>query len=107
VERLATRVTIIREGRTVETGTIESMRHLHRNQVHAQVSGPAPDLSGIAGVHDVVAADGSVSCAVDPEAMPAVLAALTAAGVRTLTSTPPTLEELFLDVYRQPQSGAR
>ncbi len=45
--------------------------------------------------------DGSVvSCTVEPEALPAVLTAITAAGVRTLTSTPPTLEELFLDAYR-------
>ncbi len=107
VERLARRVTIIREGRAVETGTIEAMRHLHRNQVHAQLSGPAPDLGGLPGVHDVVVADGSVSCSVDPEAMAPVLAALTTAGVQTLTSTPPTLEELFLDVYREPQAGRR
>ena len=107
VERLATRVTIIRDGRTVETGSIAEMRHLHRNKVSAETSGDAPDLSAIAGVHDLVRADGSVSCSVDPDAMPAVLAALTQAGVRTLTSTPPTLEDLFLDVYREPQAEGR
>lgn len=100
VERLAARVTIIREGRAVETGSLEQMRHLHRNHVRAEVSGVVPDLSGLPGVYDVKVDGRSVECAVDPEALPDVLAALTAAGVLTLTSGPPTLEELFLDAYR-------
>jgi len=100
VERLADRVTIIREGRTVETGTLEDLRHLHRSHVRAEVSGDVPDLAGIAGVHDVTVDGRTVSCTVDPEGLPAVLEALTRAGVRTLTSVPPTLEELFLDAYR-------
>jgi ABC-2 type transport system ATP-binding protein len=100
VERLARRVTIIRAGRAVETGTLEEMRHLHRNRIEAELSGPAPDLTAVAGVHDVVVDGSRVSCSVAPEALPQVLGQLTAAGVRTLTSAPPTLEELFLDVYR-------
>ena len=100
VERLADRVTIIREGRTVETGTLDQLRHLHRSHVRAQVSGPPPDLSRIAGVFDVSVAERTLSCTVDPEGLPPVLEALTQAGVITLTSTPPTLEELFLDAYR-------
>ena len=49
VERLADRVTIIREGRTVETGTLEDLRHLRRSHVRAQVAGPVPDLAGLPG----------------------------------------------------------
>ena len=100
VERLADRVTIIRDGRAVESGALEDMRHLHRSKVRAEVVGRVPDLSGVPGVHEL-AVDGSVvSCTVEPEGLPAVLTALTGAGVRTLTSTPPSLEELFLDAYR-------
>ena len=106
VERLADRVTIIRDGRTVETGTLEEMRHLRRNNVRAEVAGPVPDLSVIAGVHDVVVDGQVVTCSVDPEAMSQVLGALTAAGVHSLTSTPQTLEELFLDVYRADPGGS-
>jgi ABC-2 type transport system ATP-binding protein len=106
VERLAQRVTIIREGRTVETGTLEQMRHLHRSNVRAEVAGAVPDLSGIAGVHDIVVDGRQVSCSVDPEGLSAVLAALTTSGVRSLTSTPPTLEELFLDAYRSEPGDA-
>ncbi|MEZ0580640.1 ATP-binding cassette domain-containing protein [Nocardioides sp. MH1] len=107
VERLADRVTIIREGRTVETGTLASLRHLHRSKVVATVSGELPDLAGVVGVHDLAVDGAQVSCTVDPDALPEVLAALTAAGVVALTSTPPTLEELFLDAYRQPTGSGR
>jgi ABC-2 type transport system ATP-binding protein len=102
VERLADRVTIIREGRAVETGSLEDLRHLHRNHVRAEVTQAVPDLAGVPGVHDVIVEGQTVSCTVDPDGLPLVLDALTRAGVRTLTSTPPTLEELFLDAYRRP-----
>ena len=98
VERLADRVTIIRQGRTVETGSLAALRHLRRNHVRAQITGTlAPYLPG---VHDLQVVDGSVTCAVDPDGLPGLLAALDAAGVDALTCTPPSLEELFLDAYR-------
>jgi ABC-2 type transport system ATP-binding protein len=106
VERLADRVTIIREGRAVETGTLEDLRHLHRSHVRATVTGTVPVLTGVEGVYDVVVAGQGVSCTVDPAGLPLVLEALTRAGVLTLTSTPPTLEELFLDAYRRPEDVA-
>jgi ABC-2 type transport system ATP-binding protein len=100
VERLADRVTIIRSGRAVETGTLAELRHLRRCKVVAEVAGPVPDLSRLAGVADVRVDGQVVTCSVEPEAMTDVLGALTAAGVRSLTSAPPTLEELFLEAYR-------
>jgi ABC-2 type transport system ATP-binding protein len=100
VERLADRVTIIRQGRTIESGALKDMRHLHRSNVRAEVSSTPPDLARIPGVYDVVVEGPQVSCSVSPEALPEVLAALTAAGVVALTSAPPSLEELFLDAYR-------
>ena len=64
VERLADRVTIIRDGRVVESGSLQEMRHLHRSRVRAEVTGQMPDLTGVPGVHDV-SVDGSVvSCTV-------------------------------------------
>jgi ABC-2 type transport system ATP-binding protein len=100
VERLADRVTIIREGRVAETGTLEDMRHLHRSRVRAEVVGEVPDLTGLPGVHDWSVEGPRIACSVDPDTLPQVLTALTAAGIRSLTSSPPTLEELFLDAYR-------
>lgn len=98
VERLADRVTIIRQGRTVETGTLAELRHLRRNHVRAQIIGTMP--ADLPGVHDLATTDGAVTCTVDPDGLPGLLAALTAAGVESLTCTPPSLEELFLDAYR-------
>lgn len=100
VERLADRVTIIRSGRTVESGSLEELRHLRRNRVRAEVSGPVPDLVGLDGVHDVAVDGHVVSASVDPSGLPPLLSALHHAGVVSLTSSPPTLEELFLDAYR-------
>jgi ABC-2 type transport system ATP-binding protein len=100
VERLANRVTIIRAGKAVETGTLEEMRHLHRNRIRAVVAGAVPELGGLPGIHEVSVDGHEVTCTVDPDGLGQVLSLLTAAGVSALTSTPPTLEELFLDVYR-------
>jgi ABC-2 type transport system ATP-binding protein len=100
VERLADRVTIIREGRAVESGTLDELRHLRRSRITATV-GRIPDRLGeLAGVHDLSVDGSSLSLTVDPDALPVVLKSLTEAGVTALTSAPPTLEELFLDAYR-------
>jgi ABC-2 type transport system ATP-binding protein len=97
-EALADRVTIIRAGRTVETGTLAELRHLTRTTVDAELDGPLPPDS-LPGAHDV-ALDGSrLHCQVDNAALNEVLRRLTAVGVRTLTCRPPTLEELFLRHY--------
>lgn len=103
VERLADRVTIIRDGRVVESGTLADLRHLHRARVTAVVAGAVPDLRSIEGVHDVVVTGQQLECTVEPAALSAVLEAVTGAGVTALTSTPPTLEDLFLDAYRSPE----
>ena len=101
VERLADRVTIIRSGRTVESGYARaSCATSRRNRVRAEVSGPVPDLAGLDGVHDVTVDGCVVSASVDPSGLPPLLSALHHAGVVSLTSSPPTLEELFLDAYR-------
>jgi ABC-2 type transport system ATP-binding protein len=100
VERLADRVTIIREGRAVESGTLAELRHLRRSRIQATVDRVPDGLADITGVHHLTVDGQTVTCTVDPDALPHVLGRLTAAGVSALTSTPPTLEELFLDAYR-------
>ena len=97
-EALADRVTIIRAGRTVETGTLAELRHLTRTTVDAELDGPL-SLDGLPGLHDVDLAGTRLRCEVDNPALNEVLRRLTAAGVRTLTCRPPTLEELFLRQY--------
>ena len=104
-EALSDRVTIIREGRTAETGTLAQMRHLTRDLVDAQTAGPVR-LDDLPGVHDLVTDGLRVRCEVDHGALDEVLGRLHQAGVRTLTCRPPTLEELFLRHYSAERSVA-
>jgi ABC-2 type transport system ATP-binding protein len=97
-EALADRVTIIRAGRTVETGTLAELRHLTRTAVDAELDGPVA-LDDLPGVHDADLEGTRLRCEVDNAALNDVLRRLTAVGVRTLTCRPPTLEELFLRHY--------
>ncbi len=99
VEKLCDRVTIIRAGRVVESGTLAELRHLTRTSVTAELSAPAPELAGLAGVHDLEEQGSRVAFDVDTAQLDAALRVLTAVGVRTLTSQPPTLEEMFLRHY--------
>ena len=99
VEALCDRVSIIRKGRTVETGTLADMRHLTRTCVTADLAGEPNGLSGLPGVHDLDIQGRRVKLQVETDQLDAVLRQLGESGVRSLTSTPPTLEELFLRHY--------
>jgi ABC-2 type transport system ATP-binding protein len=99
VEALCDRVTIIRKGRRVETGTLADLRHLTRTSITAELAQPPNGLAGLPGVHDAEVQGTTVRLQVDTDRLDAVLRQLTVAGVRSLTSTPPTLEELFLRHY--------
>ncbi|MFF1837800.1 ATP-binding cassette domain-containing protein [Streptomyces sp. NPDC058231] len=99
VESLCDRVSIIRQGRTVETGSLAEMRHLTRTSITAELAGAPDGLAHLPGVHGVDVQGLRVTLQVDTDKLDAVLGALTSSGVRSLTSTPPTLEELFLRHY--------
>jgi ABC-2 type transport system ATP-binding protein len=101
VEALCDRITIIREGRTVETGTLTDLRHLTRTSIEAELTGPVDGLADLQGVHGLRAEDGRVFFDVDAEALEPALRKLVGVGVRSLVSQPPTLEELFLRQYRK------
>ncbi|MGP4101320.1 ABC transporter ATP-binding protein [Nonomuraea sp. KM90] len=103
VEALCDRVTIIRDGRTVETGTLAELRHLTRTSIEAELAAPVPAarLADLPGVHDLSADGGRVRFTVDTAALDPVLRRLADAGVRGLVSRPPTLEELFLRHYER------
>ncbi len=100
VGALCDRVSIVRDGRTVESGTLAELRHLSRTSIDAAVTHPPHDLQKLRGVHDLRVDGDRVRCQVDDETLAEVLGRLSAAGVRALTCQPPTLEELFLRHYR-------
>ena len=103
VEALCDRVTIIREGVVVESGTMAQLRHLALTAVSADLTNVPEGLADLPGVHDVVVQGQRISASVEAKGMPALMAALSAGGVTALTSAPPTLEELFLRHYREAQ----
>ncbi|QEV19243.1 ABC transporter ATP-binding protein [Streptomyces alboniger] len=104
VETLCDRVSIIRKGQTVESGSLTELRHLTRTSVTAELAGPPGGLSRLPGVHDLDVTGHRVKLQVDTDKLDAVLRSLTESGVRSLTSTPPTLEELFLRHYQDDTS---
>ncbi|GIH04871.1 tetronasin ABC transporter ATP-binding protein [Rhizocola hellebori] len=99
VEALCDRVSIIRLGKTVETGTLTQLRHLTRTFISAELATPPNGLGSMAGVHDLHVSDNHVKLQVDSAQLDPVLRQLTSHGVRSLVSQPPTLEELFLRHY--------
>ncbi|MFC4128061.1 ABC transporter ATP-binding protein [Nocardia rhizosphaerae] len=110
VEHLCDRVTIIRAGRTVESGSLDQLRHLSRTAITAELVGDPGDLSALPGVADVELDGSTLRCQVDAEHLGELIRVLGAAGVRSLTSAPPTLEELFLRHYHvgaETEAGVR
>ncbi|GHE66410.1 ABC transporter ATP-binding protein [Streptomyces vinaceus] len=105
VETLCDRVSIIRKGRTVETGTLADLRHLTRTSISAELAGPPNGIAHLPGVHDVEVRGLKIRLQADTDKLDAVLRSLADSGVRSLTSTPPTLEELFLRHYADDVHG--
>ncbi|HEY3503581.1 MAG TPA: ABC transporter ATP-binding protein [Actinocatenispora sp.] len=99
-EALCDRVSIIRAGRLVDSGSLDELRHLSRTTITARISGAADGLAHLPGVHDFTAEGDHVRLTVDNTELATVLGLLSHSGVRSLTSNPPTLEELFLRHYR-------
>ncbi len=101
VEALCDRVSIVRNGRTVETGTLADLRHLTRTSITAELAAPPAGLAEVPGVHDLDLHGDRIRLEVDSIHLSDVLAVLTRAGIRSLVSQPPTLEELFLRHYER------
>jgi ABC-2 type transport system ATP-binding protein len=98
-EALSDRLSIIRAGRVVETGTLAQMRHLLRTSVTAVLRSEPDGLTALDGLHDVVVDGTTVTCQADAEALDGLLKSLTAVGVVSLTTAPPSLEQVFLQHY--------
>ena len=99
VEVLADRISIIRQGQIVQTGTLSEMRHLTRTTFTVETSRPADALSGVEGIHDLRRVDGQVRFEVDGEHVDFAMKRLVDLGVRSLVAQPPTLEQLLLRHY--------
>jgi ABC-2 type transport system ATP-binding protein len=100
VEALCDRVSIIRQGVVVESGTMAQLRHLTRTSVVAEVEMVPAGLEHLPGVHDVLVDGHRVTASVESHGLSPLMASLGSGGLTSLTTAPPTLEELFLRHYR-------
>ncbi|MFC6171882.1 ABC transporter ATP-binding protein [Loigolactobacillus jiayinensis] len=99
VERLADKVAIIRQGKIVETGTLDELRHLTRSTVRLVAEQDPHDLATLRGVYDFTQKGAQVTFSVDNSALNTVLRAVTTLGVKKFEVVPPTLEDLFMRHY--------
>jgi ABC-2 type transport system ATP-binding protein len=99
VEALCDRVTIIRAGRTVEAGTLASLRQLTRTSIVVQTERPPEGIAEHPGVHGFDDRGPTLRFDVDTHELAEVIRRLSAAGIVSLQSNPPTLEEMFLRHY--------
>ncbi|AHK47468.1 putative ATP-binding component of a transport system (plasmid) [Ensifer adhaerens OV14] len=106
VEALCGRISIIRSGRMVESGTLAELGHLTSTIVVADLKTPNADLAHLAGVKDVKRDGQRFSFQVDANHIGETIAYLSALGITGLTVRPPTLEALFLRHYQSDGRGA-
>lgn len=99
VERLCDKVSIIRDGTIIETGTMTELRHLTRTSITVETERPVQELETRFGVHNVRKENNGLIFAVDTKEINGVMAFLTGFGIIKLESSPPTLEELFMSHY--------
>ena len=98
VETLADRVSIIREGRIVQSGTLADMRGQTRTTIRAELATPA-SADVLTGLRDVTVDGSRLWATVDTARVGEAMAQLTPLGLRSLTVEPPSLESLFLQLY--------
>jgi ABC-2 type transport system ATP-binding protein len=99
VEALCDRISIIRRGQVVESGTLADLRHLTRTSIQAELSSSPNGLAKLPGVHGLDVEGNRVRCEVDTAQLDGLMKQLAASGIKSLVAQPPTLEELFLRHY--------
>lgn len=99
VEALADRVSIIRQGKIVQSGTLNGMRHLTRTTIEAETHRPVTGLERLPGIHNLETTDGRIRFAVDGGHLDAAVKHVSGFGLSAMTSHPPTLEEIMLRHY--------
>lgn len=99
-EALCDRITIIRDGKTAASGTLSELRHLHRVHVSVATKKPLDDLTKYEGLHNIqIKGEKHAEFEVDAHALDLTMRKLSVLGLEHLTSTPPSLESLFIHHY--------
>ncbi|MFD1363582.1 ABC transporter ATP-binding protein [Lentibacillus salinarum] len=105
VERLCDRVGIIRDGKMIESGSLDELRHLTRTNLNVETKQPIIDLDKMQGVHNVERKEQKFSLQVNTEDLDDVIRHISQFGVLKLESAPPTLEDLFMRHYEGDSGG--
>ena len=100
VEKLCDRVSIIRQGKIIESGSLEELRHLTRTSITLETKEPIKDLYNIQGIHDIEEKDSLIYFQIDTEELDNIIKYIAPFGIVKLESAPPTLEDLFMRHYR-------
>jgi ABC-2 type transport system ATP-binding protein len=106
VEALCDRISIIRRGKVVETGTLAELRHLTRTSIQAELVSAPNGIAQLPGVHGLEIDGNKVRCEVDTALLEGLMKQLAASGIKSLVAQPPTLEELFLRHYEDDAPAA-
>ena len=99
VERLCDRVAIIRDGKLVETGTLDDLRHLTRYHMEVKTQREIGGLEKLNGIYNISYEPESVGFEVDTDKMDSVIRHISNFGIQKLESKPTSLEELFMRHY--------
>ncbi|WP_282172353.1 ABC transporter ATP-binding protein [Cytobacillus firmus] len=99
VEKLCDRVSIIRQGKIIESGTLSELRHLTRTQMLVDTKLPITGLNELKGIHDIEESEHGMTFQVDTTELDAVIKHISPFGIIRLESAPPTLEDLFMRHY--------
>jgi ABC-2 type transport system ATP-binding protein len=106
VEALCDRISIIRRGKVVETGTLAELRHLTRTSIQAELVAAPNGIAQLPGVHGLEIDGNKVHCEVDTALLEGLMKQLAGSGIKSLVAQPPTLEELFLRHYEDDAAAA-
>lgn len=101
VEKLCDIISIIREGKVIETGTLEQLRHLTRSQITVETEKPIQGLANLEGVYDLAIDGNKATFQLDSSKFSDIVKYISGFDVKRLESTPPTLEELFMRHYEK------
>lgn len=99
VEKLCDRVSIIRQGKIIESGTLSELRHLTRTQMLVDTKLPITGLNEMKGIHDIEESEHGMTFQVDTMQIDEVIRHISQFGISRLESAPPTLEDLFMRHY--------
>ncbi|MDD4679896.1 MAG: ABC transporter ATP-binding protein [Clostridia bacterium] len=100
VEKLCDKVSIIRQGKIIESGSLEELRHLTRTRIELETKDSVDSLNKVKGVHDLEKNDKTIYFQVDTEELANVMRHVSQFDIVKLESAPPTLENLFMRHYK-------